>query len=331
MKILDFKEIAQANLPSTGNQDQFELFARDFLSAIGYTIERDPFRGADGGADLIVSEVRSGVGGTTKIKWLVSCKHNAHSGKAVSERDEFNIRDRIEKHNCDGFMGFYSTLMSSGLSSEIESLRKKFECQVFDSQKIENCLLLDSSHLKQMAKQYFPKSMANIVKNNPEHNNIFGDFEGIKCSVCHCDLVVGNFNDVNGVVFFLGEYVDSLKHLIKIDRVRFSCGSGCSNIITKESGYVGGYKIIKTDMLNPVLFFNWILMLISDLVDGKVIVSKSAFNEMYPFLKGVIPYISRPLSDDEENFINSINPMTRHLIGVDGGLRTDCNFTFTLK
>ena len=51
--ILDFKEIPQANLGS-GLQDTFELFARDFLSYLGYRIIQDPDRGADGKKDLIV-------------------------------------------------------------------------------------------------------------------------------------------------------------------------------------------------------------------------------------------------------------------------------------
>ena len=41
MTILDFKEIAQGNLMN-GNQDEFELFCRDFLEFIGYHIISEP-------------------------------------------------------------------------------------------------------------------------------------------------------------------------------------------------------------------------------------------------------------------------------------------------
>ncbi len=71
MPVLDFKEIPEAH-KATGFQDTFELFARDFLSLIGYKIISHPNRGADGGADLIVEEKRTGVGGETIVKWLVS-------------------------------------------------------------------------------------------------------------------------------------------------------------------------------------------------------------------------------------------------------------------
>ena len=76
MPILDFKEIAS----SSGGQDrdQFELFAREFLEHLNFRIIEGPDRGPDAGRDLIVEETRTGVGGVTRVRWLVSCKHNAH-------------------------------------------------------------------------------------------------------------------------------------------------------------------------------------------------------------------------------------------------------------
>ena len=58
MPVLNFKEIPEAHKGS-GLQDTFELFARDFLVFMGYTIVVDPSRGADGGSDLIVEEKRT--------------------------------------------------------------------------------------------------------------------------------------------------------------------------------------------------------------------------------------------------------------------------------
>ena len=106
MSILDFKEIPEAHIAS-GLQDTFELFARDFLKFVGYKIITDPDRGADGGVDLIVEESRTGVGGETIIRWLVSCKHKAFSGNSVNPGDDANIRDRVEANECQGFIGFY--------------------------------------------------------------------------------------------------------------------------------------------------------------------------------------------------------------------------------
>ncbi len=66
MSVLDFKEIPEAHIAS-GEQDKFELFARDFFEQLGYKIIREPGRGADGGADLIIEEERKGIAGSTTI------------------------------------------------------------------------------------------------------------------------------------------------------------------------------------------------------------------------------------------------------------------------
>ena len=57
MPILDFSEIPEAHI-GTGKQDTFELLAREFLEYIGFTTVQGPDRGADGGKDLIVRELR---------------------------------------------------------------------------------------------------------------------------------------------------------------------------------------------------------------------------------------------------------------------------------
>ena len=77
MPVLNFSEIPAANL-ANGQQDTFELFARDVLKHIGYQIDVNPDRGRDGGRDIIAIETRTGVGGETKVRWLVSCKHKSY-------------------------------------------------------------------------------------------------------------------------------------------------------------------------------------------------------------------------------------------------------------
>jgi len=154
--MIDFKEIAQANTGG-GHQDQFELFARDFLEAIGYRIDRHPDRGADGKKDLIVSETRTGIGGETTIKWLVSCKHYAHSGKSVSDTDEPDILDRVNAHDCNGFIGVYSTIPSSSLSNKLEGLKDKIPSIIYDRGRVEQ-LIIDNSLNSRLLVRYFPNS-----------------------------------------------------------------------------------------------------------------------------------------------------------------------------
>lgn len=161
MPILDFKEIAQAN-KATGMQDDFELFCRDFFNYLGYEILTEPSRGQDGGIDLLAQETRTGIGGKSCIKWLVSCKHNAHSqrGKSVGTDDEVNILDRVESNGCNGFIGAYSTIASAGLTSKLKGLAesKKLEFQIFNRGKIEETLFRRKEGID-IALRFFPKSM----------------------------------------------------------------------------------------------------------------------------------------------------------------------------
>ncbi|MCS1305608.1 restriction endonuclease [Escherichia coli] len=187
MPVLDFKEIPEAH-KATGLQDTFELFSRDFLAFLGYKIISDPDRGADGGVDIIAEEKRTGVGGETIIRWLVSCKHKAHSGNSVNPGDDANITDRVIANNCQGFIGFYSTLASAGLSGILEGLKGRIEFQVFDKEKIERELLHSSRGLE-IAERYFPKSLSEWKTENPKPAKIFSDEPSLKCKVCKKELL----------------------------------------------------------------------------------------------------------------------------------------------
>lgn len=156
MAALDFKEIPMANKGS-GEQDHFELFARDFFAFMGYKILAGPDRGIDGGRDLILEETRTGVGGDSKVKWLVSCKHTAHSGKSVRIHEEKNILDRVTSNSCNGFIGFYSMLPSSGLTNMLDGLKDRIESQIYDSGIIERNLL-NSPKGTNIVMRYLPKS-----------------------------------------------------------------------------------------------------------------------------------------------------------------------------
>ena len=83
MPCINFCEIPEAHIAS-GNQDSFELFARDFLTEIlSFEILSEPSRGADGGKDILAEERQLGTLSENRTIWLVSCKHKAHSGKSV--------------------------------------------------------------------------------------------------------------------------------------------------------------------------------------------------------------------------------------------------------
>ena len=153
--IINFKEIPLAN-SGEGNQDTFENFAKEFLELYGFQIIESPSRGADGGLDLKVKEVRSGIGGFTDVIWLVSCKHFAHSGKAISGNHELNISDRVRSNKCNGFIGFYSSVPSSGLIRNFSGL-SDIEFKIFDKEDIEK-EIIGINKMERLFARYFPES-----------------------------------------------------------------------------------------------------------------------------------------------------------------------------
>src|SRR5450755_3978449 len=117
MPILNYTEIPEAHKGS-GLQDTFEQFAGEFLELLGIHLVERPSRGADSGKDLIAEDVRKGRLGKSSIRYLVSCKHKAFSGSAVSPTDEQDIADRVKRNGCNGFLGIYSTIPTSNLQDK---------------------------------------------------------------------------------------------------------------------------------------------------------------------------------------------------------------------
>ena len=167
---LEFKEIEQANSGS-GLQDDFELFCRDFLLHLGYEIVEGPDRGADGKKDMIVEENLKGIGNQKRVRWLVSCKHYAHSGKGVSDLDEPNIRDRIDTYKCNGFMGIYSTLVNASLSNILSKNKDKYDSLIYDRRAIERELLKINKDYDLIAR-YFPNSFEQYYKHLEKVKNV---------------------------------------------------------------------------------------------------------------------------------------------------------------
>lgn len=178
MPIFDFKEIpsANANYNTTGNTESFEQFALNFMKCVysdHISINDEISRGADGGKDFIITEIRQGILGKTEIRWLVSCKHYAHSKQAVSSKNEEDLSNRIDSHNCKGFIGFYSTTISPTLKTTIDSLKERknqpVEVIIFDSEKIEKTLLTElnrrdnhplyKAEIFDLVNRFFPNSM----------------------------------------------------------------------------------------------------------------------------------------------------------------------------
>jgi len=139
------------------------IFCKRLSSRVRFFIESTPDRGPDGGKDLLISEDLQGTLNQYRFKWLVSCKHFATSNKSVSEKDELNIQERVDSFKADGFIGFYSTLPSSGLNKRLSDLKdnnKIKDYRVFDSKLIENYLV--RMGFSKLLMRYLPNSYKKI-------------------------------------------------------------------------------------------------------------------------------------------------------------------------
>ncbi len=296
--VLDFKEIPEANTGS-GLQDTFELFTRDFLSFLGYRIIQDPDRGADGKKDLIVDEIIKGITDEYTIRWLVSCKHYAHSNRAVKDIDEPNITDRLLQHHCDGFMGIYSTLAATSLSGLLGGQKHHV---VFDHEKIESCLL-KSIDGHTIASRYFPNSFNNFQMENPIPSNIFGEETDLRCDFCNRNL----FELEDSGIFALWARTNPNDREVYED-MYFACRGDCDEKMSKRFAKKGlvdrGWEDIN-DLCNPSIWITKLMAFINGIQHDQDM-GAEAFEKMKKLFINTYPYIARHLTKKEKMRVKSL-------------------------
>lgn len=151
--MLDFKE-----LEDSGND--FEILVRELLYNKGLEIYWSG-KGADGGKDLLCIERPLSIFKTVEKRWVVQCKHYAHSGKAVSPSDLEDIVGVCDEHNATGYILACSTYPSSALVKRFEQIQnnKKITTVFWDYRTIERELLKPGNW--NLVNMFFPDSMNN--------------------------------------------------------------------------------------------------------------------------------------------------------------------------
>jgi hypothetical protein len=291
--LLDFKEIPEAH-KGGGLQDTFELFCREFLDLLGLKIIQEPGRGADAGRDIISSEMRSGVVGGTDFKWLVSCKHKAHSGSSVGEADEINISDRIATAGCHGFLALYSTLPSASLITRLNGLG--VEHSIFDREKIERNLLNKLGGVE-LAKRFFPLSIEKYVLSNPKPAQLFAEQGVLQCQVCKKNL----FSEPGKSLICIWEASD--RH---IHDVYACCKGSCDRILQqshRKDGHFDGW-IDLSDVMIPTLYLRKLMTFMRNIQHGRK-VEESAFDNFIDIMVHVFPFVARHLSAEEKEKVTT--------------------------
>ena len=151
---------------------EWEQFAALFFECLGYRIVKPPSLGQDGGADIIIANnIRTDI---------VSCKHYIASARSVGVTDEVSILERVIQQNANGFIGFYSTYITSSLQTRIEEIQNNFgiSFEIYNNMSI-------SYYIPQL-----PTSILLLFGNIKDANFLHGDeYVPLKCNYCGCDIL----------------------------------------------------------------------------------------------------------------------------------------------
>jgi hypothetical protein len=314
MSVIDFKEIPEAHVAS-GEQDSFELFAADFLESLGFEVVTRPGRGQDLGQDLEVIEQRTGVAGQTTIRWLVSCKHKAHSGRSVKLTDEENLVERVEGKHCHGFLGFYSTLPSSSLVERLKSLSNRFEYQIFDRGRIEKYLLAENSKI--VAARFFPKSMDRCRAVHRRPADVFSELELLACHACGKNLLSPK---ASGILVLWEAYDGSQREQDAFVDVHWCCKGNCDEILERQMRRKHGDDVLDSwedipDFCVPLLYLKRFMGILNGLHAGDTW-TPEAFAKFKTFLVTVFPHVARDARPDEKKRIKELLTVPGYLGGL---------------
>ncbi len=156
------------------SDEEWEHFAVEVLKCAGFQILSLPAYGTDGGKDFIVSY--------NSVRYIVSCKHYICSGNHVGQDDEKNISDRLLQFNAKGFIGFYSTGITSGLQNRLNAICKNgdYEYCVFDVPIIIQIMQSMDTKILQAFGLYPHKYYMNVRED---------EYKPLKCMICGEDCL----------------------------------------------------------------------------------------------------------------------------------------------
>lgn len=310
---VDFCEIPQGNI-SNGEQDAFELFARDLFEALGFKIVKVPARGADDRKDIIISESRAGILGKTEIKHLVSCKHYAHTknkNRAVGNNEEPDVIGRIRNNGCQGFIGFYSTIASESLQRELKTAQltnksEKFEVILYDKAKIVD-LLHQNEKTIDIYKRYFPKSFRSHLARDMD-SMIYNKKPTISCEMCKVDLL----ESMCGKIVKLVKIEPKIRYgepdwdytVAKVNNIIFSCDTCFEQLKATYISYqewpyrIDANKI--SSYTNPTYYIDNLMKECVFIRTYPDRFSESAFSVWNRFNRAMFYYVSRQTKPNQD-------------------------------
>lgn len=311
MGAIDFTEIPSAK-GGQPDQNAWEFFARDFFDARGFKIRRGPARGPDGGRDLLVVESRIGVESEEEFVWLVSAKHYAHSGSAVSAGDEEDPLGRLNQHGVGGFIAFYSTLPSTSLEEKLKTVeRAGRKLSIYDRSRIEK-ILIENPALKMVVRRYFPKSLKKWRGEATTPTTIWDSYSPLNCKVCDKDLLL----ERSGIVALVTRFASD--NALETLDVYWACKGECDGRVQaywRAKGHYSHWEDISTIAV-PLLFMRWVMASLNNIRSGGERYTDTAFEKFKEFTLAVAQLVVRETSEEEREMIEQVKKIPEWLGGL---------------
>lgn len=277
--------------------ETWELFARDFLVSLGMAVIAEPARGADGGRDILMAETMKGEVTQSTRRWLVSCKHNATSGKSVTPENEPSISDRVKQHKVDGFMAFYSTLPSNGLLDRLRAMREDGgpNYHVWDGRSIEGSLLNRSQ--TDLMLRYLPDSFAKIRP----IVTLLGSQMDLPCEVCGKDALRASLDGGYHANVLFAQDDNGVVQRVLI-ACKGTCDPGLEDRLFKKHGWITSWEDV-SDLCNPLIYLRRLFAVTNRVREKPGEFSDEAFEEVKQVFSAIAQRTLRaPLPSDEERY-----------------------------
>ena len=222
--------------------------------------------------------------------------------------DEEDISDRIQFHRCDGFIGFYSTVVSSPLNRKFEALKDKYQIEIFDREKIER-ILLENRAVNKLIRRFFPQSYNEIELKSP--SNLLSKYEPLRCKVCGKDLLHRDMLDkYEGIVVFVQDmdYYRCNAGKNKYTEVYCVCKGICDRkmeAIARSYGNITGWNDI-SDLVIPIQFLKFVLAIMNRIREYEDVYTDEAYGDLKNIIISLAQITMKGQSEKDINRVKSL-------------------------
>ena len=232
----------------------------------------------------------------------------------MSPNVESGIVDRLREHNCKAFIGFYSTLPSSGLGNRLKGIQDNnaIEVLIYDRELIEGNLLRSAEGLE-LARRFFPKSFKEWERESPKPAKIFDGDPSLKCHVCNSEFLE---NEKHGIIVFWEGIDKEYKSTNRIEYIKWVCKGRCDHVMKNKIAMLNPNVIDRwediPDVVIPTKYIQWVMTVFNQQHKG-IVYSDEAFDNLKTFMIRVFPHVSRHLTSDEEERIKLLRMTESYL------------------